>query len=529
MEVSASRLDAARYKIEELLAQIRDGKVRVPRFQRPLRWTGKDVERLFDSIYKGYPVGTLLFWVREAEAEAVALGPVTIDAPALQEANWVVDGQQRLTALAASLLPNEAHSEDLRFEITFDLETETFSTSRPDDPDTRLPVREAFDLQRVLSWLRERALSDEAQDRAFRLADRLRNYEMPAYLVRADSEAALQEIFDRTNTFGKSMTKAEVFHALHTSATKPELDLDVLRTEIEEVGFGALVGNTLLYSVLASRGPDVLRDFRSEFKSDEDQISAFRETKSTLLRVIEFLRDEADVPHFSLIPYQHQTVGLVRFFALHPNASSSNKVLLRRWFWQAAELGPIARLGNTGTLRATAGAVTPEGEYESIEALLRLSEGSPPDYDSGVYRWTSAETRISVCALASLKPRRVSGGDRIDVTRIVDLAGREALQPLLATSHELGKSIANRVFSEPDERLGQSEVVDALLGSSSEVLDSHCLRSRDVRMLEAGQEASVLEDRGQRIKALTAQFVSARAERDLPVRRTIGELLHGAG
>ena len=52
MEVAASRLDAARYKIKELLALIRDGEVRVPRFQRPLRWTGKAVERLFDSIYK---------------------------------------------------------------------------------------------------------------------------------------------------------------------------------------------------------------------------------------------------------------------------------------------------------------------------------------------------------------------------------------------------------------------------------------------------------------------------------------------
>ena len=529
MEVSASRLDAARYKIEELLALIREGKVRVPRFQRPLRWTAKDVERLFDSIYKGYPVGTLLFWVREGEAEAVNLGPVTIAAPAQQEANWVVDGQQRLTSLAATLLPKDPGTEDIRFEVTFDLETETFATKRPGDPDTRLPVREAFDLQRVLGWLRERALSDDAQDRAFRLADRLRNYEIPAYLVRADSEAALQEIFDRTNTFGKSMTKAEVFHALHTSATKPELDLDVLRTEIEEVGFGALVGNTLLYAVLASRAPDVLRDFRSEFKSEEDQVAAFRQTKQAMLRVIEFLRDEADVPHLSLIPYQHQTVGLVRFFALHPNADPSTRVLLRRWFWQASELGPIARLGNTGTLRATASAVSPEDAYSSVEALLRLSEGAPPDYDSGIYRWTSAETRISVCALASLGPKRVTDGGTIAVTRAIDLYGREALQPLLSTSHELGKSIANRIFSEVDDRLGQSETADVLMGCDSDVLASHCLTNEQAKMFRSGLDSELLESRGQSIKALTASFVSARAERDLPVLRTIGELLHGTG
>ena len=72
----------------------------------------------------------------------------------------------------------------------------------------------------MLSWLRERNLDDEVRERAFRLADHLRNFEIPAYIVTSDDEAALRQIFDRTNTFGKQMTRAEVFHALNTS-TRP--------------------------------------------------------------------------------------------------------------------------------------------------------------------------------------------------------------------------------------------------------------------------------------------------------------------
>src|SRR6266540_3193737 len=103
MSEPIQRSDAARYKIEQLLDFVRRGYIRIPRFQRGLRWTSTDVERLFDSIYRGFPVGTLLFWQRPANADTVEIGPVTIKAPTLSDALWVVDGQQRITSLAAAL------------------------------------------------------------------------------------------------------------------------------------------------------------------------------------------------------------------------------------------------------------------------------------------------------------------------------------------------------------------------------------------------------------------------------------------
>ena len=320
-------LAAERYKIEDLLRLVQDGRIRLPRFQRPLRWTGTDVERLFDSIYQGYPIGTLLFWLRPAKAETVSLGPVEIEAPQQTEAHWVVDGQQRLTSLAASLLPRGAHPPDARFEIVFDLATEQFSQASQGDSGRKIPVREAYDLQRVLPWLRDRPVSEEEQSRAFKLADRLRNYDVPAYKLRAADQETLQDIFDRTNTFGKSMTKAEVFQALNTSATEPRADIGTLRTEIETQRFGSLGGNTLLYSVLGARGPDVLREFRSEFKSEADRIDALRLTRLAVERSIDFLRNYADVPHFELVPYQHQQ------YRSPCEPEEQTLTSLRRWFW----------------------------------------------------------------------------------------------------------------------------------------------------------------------------------------------------
>lgn len=53
---------------------------------------------LFDSMYKGFPVGNLLFWSTGADAGARQIGTdEKLSAPGL----LIVDGQQRLTSLYA--------------------------------------------------------------------------------------------------------------------------------------------------------------------------------------------------------------------------------------------------------------------------------------------------------------------------------------------------------------------------------------------------------------------------------------------
>ena len=95
--------EAEALRVEDLVAAVQSGNVRIPRFQRGLKWGAQDVVNLFDSVYNGYPIGSLLLRRGPAPAERLQLGPLTIDGPETQSALWVIDGQQRLTALAAGL------------------------------------------------------------------------------------------------------------------------------------------------------------------------------------------------------------------------------------------------------------------------------------------------------------------------------------------------------------------------------------------------------------------------------------------
>ncbi|MCO5997414.1 GmrSD restriction endonuclease domain-containing protein [Actinoallomurus rhizosphaericola] len=50
----------------ELVEWTLSGRIRIPRFQRPFRWEKDDIRQLFDSIFRGYPIGNLLMWRRPA-------------------------------------------------------------------------------------------------------------------------------------------------------------------------------------------------------------------------------------------------------------------------------------------------------------------------------------------------------------------------------------------------------------------------------------------------------------------------------
>jgi len=81
-----------------LMSDIEVGNIGLPDIQRPFVWSNKQVRELFDSMYRGYPIGYLLFWKTLATHNSKTIGTDEKQrAPNLT----IVDGQQRLTSLYA--------------------------------------------------------------------------------------------------------------------------------------------------------------------------------------------------------------------------------------------------------------------------------------------------------------------------------------------------------------------------------------------------------------------------------------------
>jgi len=86
------------YDLGSLVKYIALGEIGLPDIQRPFVWKNAKVRDLFDSMYRGYPVGYLLFWQNALATDTRTIGADTKQKPPRLV---IVDGQQRLTSLYA--------------------------------------------------------------------------------------------------------------------------------------------------------------------------------------------------------------------------------------------------------------------------------------------------------------------------------------------------------------------------------------------------------------------------------------------
>ena len=133
---TAARADAM--AVEDVIRLASEGRLRMPSFQRAFRWEFEDRRALLDSIYRGYPVGTLLLWKNppsgtQAGRTLGAAGP-----PQPGDQYLVVDGQQRLTTLWDALGRPPTRGERA---LVFDIEREEVLSRAltPDEIEGRPP------------------------------------------------------------------------------------------------------------------------------------------------------------------------------------------------------------------------------------------------------------------------------------------------------------------------------------------------------------------------------------------------------
>ena len=85
-----------RLQISDILRNIDQstlGNLDIPEFQRDFVWTPEKVKKLVDSLWRRYPIGSILLWSASYFSARNAQS-------AQSNKDWIIDGQQRITALA---------------------------------------------------------------------------------------------------------------------------------------------------------------------------------------------------------------------------------------------------------------------------------------------------------------------------------------------------------------------------------------------------------------------------------------------
>ncbi len=212
--MSTQRYSVTPHPIETILTWVKSGEIAIPEIQRPFVWEATKVRNLLDSLYQGYPVGYLIAW----RNHTVKLKDGTTSAGK----RILIDGQQRVTALMASLLGIEVLNDDyetVQIRIAFNPQEETFEVANPafQKNSAWLPdVAKVFDpsasvFQLVSDYCA--ANSGCSQDKVFKVIEKLRgivhNHVGIIELSESLDIETVTEIFIRVNSAGSPLSQAD--------------------------------------------------------------------------------------------------------------------------------------------------------------------------------------------------------------------------------------------------------------------------------------------------------------------------------
>lgn len=231
--------------IKDLVDRSVNHKWSIPEFQRGFVWKATQVRDLIESLWRDYPVGTLLVWDSAAHVETRSASDAQI--PDL----WVVDGQQRTTALCilSGRKPYWWSSSDewektiRKYDIRFDINTKeppffvvaNAATRRVKGsrymPISRLLVLDVSregdlkTLQDMAKQVKIEGLCDgmdamEVYSRLDRVR-KIRDMEVVTITVHNELEDVV-EIFSRLNSRGTRVTEADIYLGV-VAARTPEL------------------------------------------------------------------------------------------------------------------------------------------------------------------------------------------------------------------------------------------------------------------------------------------------------------------
>lgn len=128
--VSEQIFNETKGAISVLLSYIENGDLALPELQRPFVWPNSRVRDLFDSMYRGYPIGYFLIWKNSSGEKMTHIGAQKKihKIPSM----LLIDGQQRLTALYSIINKTEITDKQYklrRIKIAFNPVSEEFRVS----------------------------------------------------------------------------------------------------------------------------------------------------------------------------------------------------------------------------------------------------------------------------------------------------------------------------------------------------------------------------------------------------------------
>ena len=408
--------------VSQLVSMIEKGQIQLPEMQRKFVWKAVKVRDLLDSLYRGYPSGTILMWEPDEEVALTSFSIKTDDKSAFKPM-LLLDGQQRLTSLSSVLRGEPVNVRRRRrpIEILFNLEHPanplTSIDSDEDDEDefesdefeqTENALNETIEqmtfvvssskLAASSNWIRVSEVFKDNSDKSFltkagvesfddprydKYTERLKNLRsIRDYVYRMDvlesnlSYEEVTEIFVRVNSLGAKLRGSDLALAQITARWRNSLKIfEELQNEIQsEHNFDLELGTIIRGLIIQATGQSKFKTVSS--LSQKKLESAWEDNRRAMTFALNFLRSNIKIDSAALLTSPYIILVIASWgFKRNFNISDSEAIKMTRWVLLANAKARFARGSSEGILDQDLAALRDKGGAEELLERLMIQVG----------------------------------------------------------------------------------------------------------------------------------------------------------
>jgi len=415
--------------LKKVIDRIIEGTIRIPGFQRKFVWEPDRAALLMDSIFKGYPFGSVLLWYTRTELKTEkSLGGFNLPAPVKDyPINYVLDGQQRLTSIFTALqteLPAPAEDPEVWLPVYYDFgakddaqESRFVALAAADvDPDRHHPLRPFFDP--VEFYKSVDSLSEARKIEIVGVQAKFQSTMIPTDTFESEDRTRVAIVFERVNRMGVDL---DIFELLTAWTWSEDFDLqdrfNELSEEFETFGFQDIGSDKDLMLRCTSAilkgdpAPTAMIDINGSEVRDQ-----FERVSVSLRLAVDFLRSELEVRHIKFLPYTAQLIPLAAYFSIDQSKSvpKNHRQKLLRWFWRSSFSRRYSGNPGRNILNDVGEAVKLRaGDESSLDGIGNTIE--PDFFLENVFNSRTVATKAAILMLAGEHPRSFISGNRVDL------------------------------------------------------------------------------------------------------------------
>jgi len=370
--------------LDELIAK----NYQIPTFQRNMVWEQENVKKLWDSIYKFYPLGSILIWKTDLKLQnhrQIGGHQITDTNFSRTEYQYILDGQQRTTSLLTSLYGGTIEGRqgfnpllyvDLTIPIDSDIDDESYRNrflfwSEIDDRNGEIRpnigkkkrydeglIVKLIEIKNNFTTVQTSIFNSEFVNKDFnhpilaelsKIKGVLDNYRISFIEVKGIQVSEVCQIFERINQAGKPLNifdivVAKTFKpATQQTASTPKDNGFYLRDLIDEfrnynnseflkisdIDYLQILAVIINHNVPNSGVRNITDRYLNEIKT-EHILAVWDETKKAMLKTFDFFENHLHIKTPYLIPFRYFYFTIAAYFYKN---GTPNYDLLQNYFW----------------------------------------------------------------------------------------------------------------------------------------------------------------------------------------------------